>query len=109
MFEATFEHYGEWFGIVADDWGDDQGVKIAAAVLEQKVRDLSGPAVKVLHSALAESDTAFADDPIFDSPVLSSLCTSIQAARRAGFDVSDERLNEGHHCNCQLVPLPKQL
>jgi hypothetical protein len=108
MFEMTFEHYGKWFGIVVDDWGDPQGAGATAAALKQYVIGLDGPCVKSLHLALTESDAAFGDDPIFDSPAISDLYAAIQIARNTGLDASEEPLNTGRRCTCQLVPLPGQ-
>jgi hypothetical protein len=108
MFEATFEHYGMWFGIVCDDWGDCRGAKSAAAELDRQVRELNSPRVRAWHSALVKSDAACADDPIFDSPEMSDLYQACLAARNAGMEVSDGHLNKEHHCILQLVPFVDQ-
>ena len=108
MFEATFEHHGSWFGIVVDDWGDPQGAKTAAAELECRVRELSILRVVALHRDLIKGDTAFGDDPIFDSAEMLGLNQARLAALDAGMDASDGDLNEGHRCTLQLVPLVDQ-
>jgi hypothetical protein len=105
MFEATFEHWGSSFGIIVDDWGDSQGAKTASAALERMVRELDILRVKALHRDLLKSDSAFGDEPIFDSAAMIGLNQARLAALNAGMYASDENLNEGHSCELRLVAI----
>ena len=105
MFESTFEHYGMWFGIDVDDWGDPQGATKAAATLKSYVRGLNNLDVKLLHTALMKSNEAFGDNPIWESGAIVDMQRARLNAYQAGIEVSDGVLNEGHRCVCWLAPL----
>jgi mevalonate pyrophosphate decarboxylase len=105
VFKTDFLHHNTLFGIIVDDWGDASGAQIAASELEHWVRSLSASATKAIHGDLVKSDAAWGDNPIFDNPAMSALNQAALAARRVGMRSSDERLNEGHDCTCQLVPI----
>jgi hypothetical protein len=105
VYKTEFLHHNNLFGIIVDDWGDASGAETAASELEHWVRSLSPSAAKALHSDLVKSDAAWGDNPIFDTPAMSALNQAAFAARGAGMKSSDERLNDGHNCTCQLVPI----
>ena len=92
------------FGIVADDWGDAAGLEIAAAQLDSWVKGLSRSRTEAIHGDLVKSDTAYGDDPIWETPHMLALCEARTAARQAGMAASADDVNDGHACTCQLIP-----
>ena len=105
MYKRRFCHHGMWFGIVVDDWGDDTGLEIATAQLENWVRELSRSETKTFYRALVESDNAYGGDRIWETPLMLVFFRAQTAARRAGMAASSDDANDGRKCHLQLIPI----
>ncbi|SPE43636.1 hypothetical protein SBA7_1610009 [Candidatus Sulfotelmatobacter sp. SbA7] len=93
------------FGIIADDWGEAKGEEIAVAQLEKWVKDLSASCTTALYADLVKSDTAYGDDPIWQTPQMSALFEAQIYAQRQGMTASEDGVNDGHDCQCRLAPV----
>ena len=105
MYKTEFMHHSMCFGIVVDDWGDASGAETAAIEMKNWVRTLNPFEARATHSDLVKSDAAYGDNPIYRTPTMLALYEAATAARRGGMEASDESLNDGHDCTCQLVPI----
>jgi hypothetical protein len=106
MYKTKFLHHNMCFGIVADDWGDAKGEEIAVAQLERWLKDLSVSRARAIYADLVKSDTAYGDDPIWQTPQMLALLEAQTCAQREGMTASEDGLNDGHDCQCGIVPIP---
>lgn len=106
MVDLKFNHHNRVFGIVVADWGSPDSAQVAAMNLKHWVEALDRSETEALHSRLRESDEAYGDDPVWETTEMTALRDAQSSAQTVGLAAAESDLNQGHACNCQLLPLP---
>jgi len=106
MVDIAFNHQGYDFGVVVDDWGTQHSAELAAMNLKHWVETLSQTETGTLHYLLRKSAEAYGDDPVWETREMTALCRARTSARAAALAAAESGMNQGHSCDCRLLPLP---
>jgi len=103
MYTVSIKHFSHEFLCVAEGWKHEPSAKASCDHLKAAVRILSPSEVKDLYTALLQSNDAYADHPIWDSPILQRLFRMQEAAIIAGVQCMPEIAGDEGKCSCRLV------